>query len=636
MTSPGPVPGGNGSSDTEIPWTDEDLDGGVFDRFLRVAAVTPDRIAVADTTGQSLTYDELARVSRGIAGELIELVGPGAKVALLSNLSTESIAGLLGIIAAGCAYVPVDWTEPAKRVGDKLNDAGATAIVVPPGLESLAREMAPDCRQLVVDAEKPAGLVELARVSPEDHFNLIYTSGSTGQPKGVIQNHKNVLFDTRASFSLFPVDGNDRIGLVIPLTFGASVSDVAGALLNGAGLELFDLKTLGVDVMAEWMAERRITVTHLVPTILRRWLSAVEGSGLYPEMKLIKAGGEPVFPADLELFTSRLADRCLLRNGLGTTETYLVAAGVYASGDKTDTSVVPVGSAAPGRTVTIVDSEDSPLQDGEIGEIHVTSAYLSPGYWKDPEATAASFFVSANGERTYRTGDLGRIRPDGQLEHLGRVDDMVKVMGQRVHLTDVENAISEVDGIVEASVVAKQNEIGDTRLMAFVVASDSFAGSSVRSALIDRLPPHMVPARFVFLEALPTLPFGKIDRRALAMSEELTEGPDYRAPSDEMEEALASAATAALGLERVGVDDDLFALGLDSLSAVQLTARARAAVGRQLDVGTIFDNPTIATLAEAIRAESVEVDEMELVALLGHVEEIGEDGARQIVDSGRR
>lgn len=636
-----PVSGGTGGQSVGVAWTEQDLAGSVNDRFAKVVAAVPERIAVADNSGKALTYEELAGVSASVAGSVMSACSPGDKVALLSDLSVESIAGMLGVTAAGCGYVPVDYTEPVARAGKKLVDSEASAIVLSPGLETLAAEMAPHCRQVVVNVGEhpPDGSILFPASSPDAHFNLIYTSGSTGQPKGVIQNHRNVVFDTHASTSLFPIDLDDRFGLVIPLTFGASVSDVAGALLNGARLDLFDLKSHGVDAMAVWMRERRITVTHLVPTILRRWLSSVDRPGLYPDLRLIKAGGEPVFPSDLELFSSRFGPGCLLRNGLGTTETYLVAAAFFAPGDDVESSVVPVGEPAPGRSVAVVGPDGDVVVPGEVGEILVTSSHLSPGYWQNPEATDASFTTAADGQRTYRTGDLGRIRPDGQLEHLGRVDDMVKVMGQQVHLTDIEKAISELEGVCEACVVPKRDQKGDTRLVAYVVVAEVFGGSAAgRSRLSDRIPAHMVPARFVVLDSLPTLPFGKIDRGALGASDSWDDpvANEYREPRNEVESALASAAATVLGVERVGIDDDLFVLGLDSLSAVQLVARARDVVGEVLTAGAVLENPSISSLSEALRDAPNESFTVDLETLLAEVEEIGESGARGVLDSGRR
>ena len=623
-------------------WSEDDLSRSVTDRFARVASALPERTALTDTAGRTMTYSRLAASTMSVARALLGFGQTGSKVGLLSDLSIATIPGMLGIVAAGCAYVPVDSTESPQRAAKKLVAADARSIVVPAGLEALAGEMAPGLPQITVDIDAvddwdPSAL---PRVKPDDHFNLIFTSGSTGEPKGVIQTHRNVLFDTRSSNEMFPYDTEDRFGLVIPMTFGASVSDVAGALLNGARLDLFDLKTQGLEEMTRWMDAQGITVTHVVPTVLRRWLMQVEVANAYPAMRLIKAGGEPLFRSDLELFGSRFGPEARLRNGLGTTETYLVAAAVFAPGDTVDSPIVPIGEPAPGRKVTIVDPDGRQVPRGEVGEIHVHSAYLSPGYWNDPAATASSFGETEGdpARRTYRTGDLGRVRPDGQLEHLGRVDDMVKVAGQAVHLTDVETSLVDVDGVIEASVVAVPNASGDTRLVGDVVTGDQFPGSGrARAILAERFPPHMIPSRIVVLDSLPTLPFGKVDRRALAMRQDTDfDQTRYRAPESDLEEALAAAAASALGIERVGVDDDLFALGLDSLTAVQLVARVRGIAGVGLAIDAIFETPTIAALAEAVGDVPTDAAPIDLDSLLDEVEQIGEIGASEALRSGQR
>ena len=621
-------------------WTDNDLASSVWARFARVAAAIPDRVALRDTSGVSLTYRDLEAAALVVAGDVLASAEPGAKVVLLSDMSVGNIAGLLGIVAAGCAYVPVDATEAPQRATGKIESSGATVLVHTPGLERLAEEMAPQATRLAVDLSRsPDPATTLPSIEPTTHFNLIFTSGSTGQPKGVVQVHRNVLFDTDASNKLFPIELNDVFGLAIPLTFGASVSDVMGALLNGARLDTFDLKTHGVEVMADWMAERGITVTHLVPTVLRRWLSAVDSKGRYPKMRMIRAGGEPLFRTDLELFSQKFSTG-MIRNGLGTTETYLIAAALLKPGDTVDENIVPVGEPASGRKVTIVGDDGLEVPAGEIGEIHVTSAYLSPGYWKDPDATRKSYiFDEASGARTYRTGDLGRVRDDGQIEHLGRVDDMVKVSGMAVHLTAVETIVMEVPGVRESVVTADRDQRGNIRLVAHLVVDEGFAGAAqMRAILSNRVPAHMVPARIDILDTLPTLPFGKVDRKALASRNVRREirGEPYMAPTTDTESSLAAAAASALGVARVGIEDDLFDLGLDSLSAVQLIARVRETLGCSLAIDAIFETPTVASLAQIVQSGDSIGTSVNLEFLLDEVEQIGETGAKETLGTVQR
>lgn len=617
------------------PWSDLDHRGSVVDRFRRVAAAVPDNIALVDGKGRRLSYRQLEAAAVRLAADIAEPQETGSgRVAVYSDMAAEAVVAMLGVVVAGKAYVPIDPTEPAARTAAKLTNAEIGLVVAPESLASQARA--------VLDGTVPVTVIDVdiaaspraapaVSVRPDDHFNLIYTSGSTGAPKGVIQNHRNVLFDTDASTGLFPVIDTDIFGLVIPLTFGASVSDVAGALLNGATLDILDLRLVGIEAMAQWMREHAITITHLVPTVLRRWMNAIEETDRYPAMRMVKAGGESLLRRDLESFAAHFDPDCILRNGLGTTETYLIAAEMFRAGDGRNDAILPVGRAAPGRTVAILDDDGSPMPHGETGQIAVTSRYLSPGYWNDPAETAHSYRTDPERPdvRTYLSGDLGRLRSDGKLEHVGRSDDMVKVRGQRVELFEVEAALLDQPGIVEAAVVAQQAPDGENRLVAYVVGTGAMPPpAALRTGLALILPQYMIPAQFVPMESLPTLHFGKVDRRRLPdPSESEPNAVVSQAPRTEMEAKVAAIACDLLGVERIGTGDDLFAVGLDSLSATQLAARLTEAVGADIAVNTVFETPSVEAIAAALALGSTPAPARDLEDLLADVEGLSDQAA---------
>lgn len=617
-----------GASGQVPSWNEEDLARGVIDRFQRVARTLPDHLALVDGDGLRLDYRQLDTAAREIAAEIVALLGTGGgHVGLYSDLRGEAVIGMLAIVAAGKAYVPIDPSEPAPRIRAKIEDAEIRVVVAPSALESRASDLLGNAGRVVV--ARPAQMQHVGFTPtlrhPDDDFNLIYTSGSTGVPKGVIQNHRNVLFDTAASTELFPVGPDDTFGLVVPLTFGASVSDVAGALLNGAVLDVFDVKRRGIEAMAAWMREEAITVTHMVPTVLRRWMNVLTPSDLYPSMRMIKSGGESLLRHDFEAFSAHFGTDSVLRNGLGTTETYLIAAEMLHAGEERSDAILPVGHSAPGRSVAVLGENGAELPAGEVGQIAVTSRYLSPGYWRDPAATERAFSTDPADPtlRTYLTGDLGRLRPDGRLEHLGRVDDMVKVMGQRVELSEIETVLLEQPGVAEAVVVPSLGSGGETRLAAYLVTDGHAPGSNaLRSALAAALPRYMIPARFVTVESMPTLPFGKIDRRALVDVGNAAAAPHraYTAPRTEREAQVAAVAAALLGLDRVGVEDDLFGLGLDSLSATQLVGRILTATGIEVSVDTVFEAPTVGAIAAGLEDTSSSATAGDLETLLAQVE----------------
>jgi len=618
-----------------------DLEFSTPERFARVVESVPDHLALTGGAGVSLSYAELHAETLRLASEVLDLIGPGpGHVGLLADLSVEAVVGMLGILAAGKSYVPLDPSEPPWVAASKMENALGELVVAPARLRESALGLFRQGGSVLSLDLKTSQRVATPRqtVGPDEIFNLIFTSGSTGTPKGVVQTHRNVIFDTAASASVYDTNPNDRYGLVVPLSFGASVSDVMGALLNGAELHVLDLRRAGIESMAAWMRSHRITVTHMVPTVFRRWMATLAADDQYPDMRLIKAGGESLLRRDFEAFSLHFSDSCVLRNGLGTTETYLIAANLLRPGDTPEENILPVGTAAPGREFAIVDSAGARLPDGEVGQIAVSSRYLSPGYWRNDEATARAYLPGPGGdERTYLTGDLGRILPDGSLHHLGRVDEMFKIRGQRVDPAEVETILLEHPGVAEAAVTAQATREGDNRLVAYIVAeADPPSTSSLRALLSGRLPPHMIPTAFVSLTELPVLRFGKVDRRSLPPAGEsrLTAEVEYVAARNSIEEAVVRLSAGLLGLERIGVNDDLFDLGLDSLIATQLVGRINQDFEVGLTVDAVFESPTAAGLAVRIGEEPASRRIDDVVSMLQELEALDEDQARSRLGSG--
>lgn len=609
-----------------LQWSHADLNGSVMDRLLKVAAATPDAPALVGLDGTMMTFADLRVAALTLAEEIVERIGstPG-RVATYVDANPGAIVAVFGILAAGKTYVPVDPGEPAGRARAKLEHAGAGLLIAPRMLSSPALELID--RTLIVQRETAGttnSLTAPVQAGPDDLFNLVYTSGSTGLPKGVLQLHRNVLFETRSGARDMGTRPTERFGLVMPLTFGASVSDFLGSLLNGASLHMFDLRHRGSAAMAEWMEDESINASHMVPTVFRRWMAELDPGRRYPEMHAIKLGGEPVYHTDIAAFKRHFGPGCVIRNGLGTTETYLITALMIGRDDTVAEGIVPVGQAVDGKSVAILDDESRPVPDGEIGNITVISEYLSPGYWQDDETTNRKYGVdAATGTRTYQPGDVGRIRPDGMLEHLGRSDDVVKINGSRVEVGEVEAALLEQPTIAEAAVVAQPAVDGSLRLVGYIVGSgEPVNQTALRITLIDRMPPHMIPSVFVEMDTLPVLSIGKIDRRALPLPDgrrpEL--GVAYKAPSSDEERVIAAHAAAILRLDEVGVDDDLFALGMDSLLATRLVALTGQSLGLNLTVEVLLDHPTVAGLSGQVAAATPADAETDLETLVAELE----------------
>jgi non-ribosomal peptide synthetase component F len=301
--------------------------------------------------------------------------------------------------------------------------------------------------------------------------------------------------------------------------------------------------------------------------------------------------------------------------------------------------VIPVGYPMAGRELFILGEQGQPLGPGEVGQIAVKSSYLSPGYWRQPELTAATFLPDPQGSeaRIYLTGDMGRFRPDGCLEHLGRKDDLVKIRGQRVELAEVEMALLALAEVREAVVVAQKRAEGDNRLVAYLVPrlQPPPSVTELRTALAQTLPDHMIPAAFLMMERFPLLSFGKVDRRALPAPD--TARPDlsvaYQPPQTPTETGLVDLMAQVLKLDRVGIHDNFFELGGDSLLATQLVSRIQTEFGLELPVVNLFENPTAAALARLmVKAQAESLQDQELDQLLAELEALNDEQAHQLLD----
>jgi amino acid adenylation domain-containing protein len=576
--------------------------------FERQVQQRPDGLAVK-MGRHSLSYDQLNRRANQIAHAIQQQRGPQSEpIFVLMDQGIELIAALLGVVKAGKMYVAQETQTPKARLTSILEDTQAPLILTETAHLELAQELASGGPELLavdgLGAEWPDHNPTLGFTS-DRYLNIMYTSGSTGGAKGVIQSHRNLTYDNRErpGMGVFP---DDRVALVVPCSFGASAAVVFGTLMRGGALFPFDLKREGVSRLGPWLREERITIYQSVPTVFRHLLNGLEPGERFPDMRLVRLGGEPVLRRDFELFKRHFPQPCKLRLGLGTTETYLVTYMLLDANSIVEDDILPTGYPDAGKEVLILGEQRQPLPPGEVGEIAVRSRYLSPGYWRRPELTAAAFLPEPDGSdaRLYFSGDLGRFRPDGCLEHLGRKDFQVKIRGHRVETAEVEQALLELEGVREAVVVAQEKGPGDNRLVAYLVprAPGSVTPAEARQHLIDRLPTYMAPSLYMIVNTLPLLPFGKVNRRALPppnWAAPTTQTP-YVAPRTESEQAIADIWRTAMGVERVGIDDNFFELGGQSLIAAEIVAEIRRRFPTERPLSHFLEAPTVAAQARLL------------------------------------
>ncbi|MGE0447886.1 MAG: amino acid adenylation domain-containing protein, partial [Vicinamibacterales bacterium] len=576
--------------------------------FDAVAERQPDAEAVCDDT-TSLTFAGLRERAEAIADALGALaLPPAAPVAVLTGRSVELITSVLGVLKSGAPYVPLSPDHPEERLRFMLSHAGARAIVTDASCEPLAARLASACGAVVIRADVERSRASVARTptAPADLAYIIFTSGSTGRPKGVMIEHRSVvnLVDGLGDLAYDTPGRRLRVALIASPVFDASVQQIFGTLLHGHTLCIVpDEARRDGARLGSWLDAMRVDASDGTPTLLR--LLVDTGFGLRPTtLRHMLIGGEPL-PSDLvaALHATPGGRDIVVTNVYGPTECCVdvVARRLTATDAPMMTAVVPIGRPMPGCVAAIVDAEGRLVPAGIPGELVIGGECVGRGYVNDPALTGERFVrLPGTGDaRVYRTGDLCRLRRDGDIEFLGRNDDQVKVLGHRIELGEVEHHLRAHPAIAAVSVQARQTRKGHRELVAYIVARGRLEAIELRAFAAARMPAYMIPAYFVPLETLPVNASGKVSRQELPDPETATllpSGAEYREAATEAEAALVSAWTHTLNRAPDGVRDNYFTSGGDSIKALQLASRLRDA-GWTLEIRDLFKHPTIEQLA---------------------------------------
>ena len=476
-----------------------------------------------------------------------------------------------------------------------MREASGCAGLLGPGLKLIDID--------TLDPTFPSDDLRLS-IGGEASACLIYTSGSTGSPKGVVQTHRSLLNRTQAFADVLRVSPQDRLSLLASCSVAQGVSGTLQALINGASIHPFDLRGLGVGELAPWLVAHAITVLTCAPSAFRHFAKTITADDTFPTLRVIRLGSEQVLPHDFELYRQHFHRGCTFVGTLGSTEAGPVS--TYAMHhDSAITDVVPAGYPLDGTTVKILDDDGRVCPAGEPGEIVVQNSFLCLGYWRDPDRTNALFADVPDAGRFCRTGDIGRIRPDGCIEYLGRKNLRVKIRGFRVELEEIERSLCTHPSVLEAAVIARPDDRGENRLAAYVVARTKQPPSpgQLRVHLQISLPPQMVPASFEFLPSLPRTAVGKIHRTALAEScPTPATATVNQPPRDAVEMCLTHLWEELLGQQQpINVTDDFFALGGHSLLAARLSAAIERAFGVKLPLATFLTAATVEQQARLLR-----------------------------------
>lgn len=575
--------------------------------FEAWAARTPDAAAVVFEEDR-ITYGALNARANQLAHTLIALgVSSDAPIAISLPRSPAMIVALLGVLKAGGAYVPLDPDYPAERLAFMFEDSGAKILITQENL----RHRLPQTTEaiLCLDADGPS-IAREPEINPdrtvalEDLAYIIYTSGSTGKPKGVAVAHRGMSNLSRAQIQAFDLTPESRVLQFAPFSFDASVWETIMALCAGAALVLpnTEQRQPGPPLMRH-LADAGITHLTLPPTAL-----AAMPQATLPSLEFLIVAGEPCPPA-LAAFWSK--GRRFF-NAYGPTETTVCATIAECPHAAIDGArPLPIGRPIANARIYILDDCLQPAPIGVTGELHVGGICLARGYLNRPELTAERFipdpFGSEPRSRLYKTGDLARYLPDGAIEFIGRADTQVKIRGFRIEPDEIEAALCRFPSIREAVVTAREDRPGDKRLAAYIIPVDGAAPtvSELLDGLKAILPDHMIPSAFVTLDSFPLTPNGKIDRKALPDPRSgdiagLELGTEYEPPRSELERIVARVWEGVLGRGRVGIHDNYFALGGDSIRAIQVVSRLQQQ-RLKAEMLDIFQFPTVAGLAGRIK-----------------------------------
>jgi amino acid adenylation domain-containing protein len=605
---------------TALPWPADADPGSLVARFDSVAARHGSNAAVVTSTGE-WTYTGLAAASRHVARHVVtELRGRQGRVGLLLDHGAQAVAAVLGVLRAGCSYVPLDGRVGVEELRRRSADAGITVMVTDAGNQAAARVASGSAA--VVDLDTCRCGFDVAHhdgvgvtITAGDEAYVLYTSGSTRTARGVLQTHGGVMRNIGSYARRLGLGVGDRVSLIPALGFDAAVMDLFGALLSGACLVPIDVRSAGFDGLAGAIERHGVSVVHGTPTVLRNLVAARAEAQPLVGVRAVVLGGEQVFRSDVESLRRAFAPPCVVINGYGPTEATVCTQFVADHRTELLREQVPIGRPVGDVQIRIVSPGGAVVPTGLPGELLVRGAHVACGYLGDPVLTARQFLATGvAGVRELRTGDRVRRLASGDLLFEGRVDRQVKVRGFRVDLGEIEGALMRISGVREAAVVEAPTASG---VVAFLTSAWQVRHSAtdLRRQLRGNLPDYMVPDRIRWLDELPVLPTGKVDRQSLRRqaAEEPRNPEGHEATGQGGEAEADDVLTVVLDVWRelfrepavAGGDDFFVDLGGHSLLAIQALSRLRDRTGVMVPMTEFFQKPTAAAVAARIRAQGV-------------------------------
>ena len=566
----------------------------IIDRYLDVVEKNPTNIAVK-YEGQNISYHELNKYVNGIAHELS--LKSVSKVGVFVGHNVNIAKAILGTLRLGKVYVNLDPEYPVDRNYFVIDESKLNVILVDNTTIIQAKEQFVNVDFVNVDEVEKVNTFEYqADSNSEDDAYILYTSGSTGRPKGVVQTHGAVMhFISAYSFELNISDKDVLTGFSSP-SFDSFNNDFYGAILNGATYCPISLKKdISILNLRNWLVENQITFYHSVPTVFRAFGQYLKSTNeKLNDLRIVKMTGEPTKSSDFDLFNEISNSNTTFVVSYGSTESTLNTIKCYKKGGKISKSILTPGQAIVDTIIVIFNSKNEIIDTLEIGEIAIRSEYTTAGYFNDGTLNKNAF-VNLEGGRYYKTGDLGRILANGELEIIGRSDNQLKIRGVRVELAEIEKSITDFESILQCVVRVIKDESGLEQVVAYYIADKSVDKSRLRKSLTQKLPDYFIPTYYVQLDEFPLTPNGKIARNNLPEPEQkqVAISSEYKKAQNLIQEQIVELWQEVLEQDRIGVLDNFFELGGHSLKATAFVARYFKKYNVNIPLQELFKNPTI-------------------------------------------
>ncbi|HEX3048887.1 MAG TPA: non-ribosomal peptide synthetase, partial [Bacillota bacterium] len=563
-----------------------------------------------------ISYRELDTRSEAIACKLAAKgIKQGAFIAVLLDNKIELIATLIGILKAGCVFIPLDPLHPVKRMEVMLQSTDTRYLLIDKPnhqlLAHLSKEQGGGIEAIVEDEsptqESPMFSRPEVEYHPEDAIYIYFTSGSTGRPKAVLGMNKSLAHFINWEIETLKIDTPWRVSQFTSPSFDASLRDFFVPLCSGGTVCIPRSREqiLNSAGLIDWIENSRLKLIHCTPSLFRLFNLKSLSPEHFPNLKYVLLAGERIHPPELENWFITFGERIQLVNLYGPTETTMVKTFYFIKKADTKAQSISIGKPMKGSRIIILDEHMNPCGEGTIGEIYIRTPFRTKGYYNDPELTAKKFLVNPFNhdpdDLIYKTEDLGRILPDGALEFLGRMDRQVKIRGNRIELAEVEAKLLKYELLREVTVLDREDSGGHKYLCAYITAEQEVKVDELRTFLGKELPDYMIPSFFIQLEKLPLTANGKVDWRLLPEPSNVNIiSAEYLPPRNSLEEELVQVWQQVLGIDKIGIHDNFFNLGGDSLKIVQVTALLTSV---KLEIRDVFLHPTIAELSEAIQKD---------------------------------